>query len=210
MPASEPALPLPPRSALRLAAVVGGVVALLGVGWVGAHREPGGRLLEAPESSARPNFLMIDIDTLAFDHVGAIREGQPVTPVIDALGARGVRFTRAMSQSGWTLPALSSVLTGALPVPSEVEDGAVPWRPRGARDLPEILQLYGYNTAVFWGRTLPGPLSNAMSQSFGFVSMPRGPLMTPPTVEEVDWLAQGPAEPVFLYVQQIDLHQPWP
>lgn len=213
---TDPAPRTDPESELPLlsrrtgtAAGFAGVGVILAIGWFVTFRASE-VTPRAAEATTRPNFLMIDIDTLAFDRVGAVREGQPVTPVIDSLAARGVRFTLAMSQAGWTLPALSSVLTGALPVPSELEDGAVPWRPRGARDLPEILTIYGYSTAVFWGKTLPGPMSNAMSPSFGFVSMPPGALTTPPTGEILRWLGEGPAQPFFLYVHDIDLHQPWP
>ena len=180
-----------------------------GLGWMASHRQGAALPMWLGGPPARPNIVIIDIDTLAVDHVGATRQGVPVTPEIDALAARGVRFSTAVSQAGWTLPALSSLLTGTLPVPSEVDGGAVPWRQRGARDIPEILQLYGYTTAVFWGKTLPGAMSEAMSRSFSFVSVPRGPMSVPPTGEVVGWLSAPPAEPFFLYVHDIDLHQPW-
>lgn len=158
----------------------------------------------------RPNFVVLDIDSLRYDHVGATRQHGSVTPTLDALAARGARFTHAYSQSGWTMPALVSHLTGALPVVIAAADGQVSWRPAHARDLPEILGLYGYTTAAFWGSTIPGTMSSAMGLTFGTVSMhPNAELLAqPPTHEVVDFLKGAPKEPFFAYVHDIDLHHP--
>jgi arylsulfatase A-like enzyme len=154
----------------------------------------------------RPNILVIDIDTFRADHLGIQREGRPVTPNMDALAARGTRFTQAYSQSGWTVPALVSNLTGVLPVIVSAQDGAVAWRPAGTRDLAEILGIYGYTTAAFWGNTLPGPMATAISPSFELNRMVQKKLPGPPTHEVTGFLSSQPEEPFFLYVHDIDLH----
>ena len=156
----------------------------------------------------RPNFLVIDIDTFSWDHMGVIRDGKSNTPNLDALAARGARFTQAISHSGWTLPALSSVLTGTMPVAIRVENGRVPFRAPGVRDLPQILSFYDYKSTVFWGGTLPGPVGGLVSAYFHQISTVKGPAI-PATQEVLAWLGDTPAEPFFAYVHDVDLHQPF-
>jgi hypothetical protein len=208
---------LPPRAARRAALPVAlvGVAVLAGITLVnwGAPRTAvataeGSAPAPAREPAARPNFLFVDIDTFTPDRIGVVRGGASITPVLDGLARRGVTFTHAFSQSGWTLPALSSVLTGRLPIPLTVEGNSIPWRARGVRDLPDILSYYGYSTAAFWGNTLPGPVSGGMSRSFASVSVQKRLLSAPPTEEVLGWLGIQPREPFFAYVHDIDLHAP--
>jgi hypothetical protein len=162
----------------------------------------------AEPKAARPNFLIIDIDTFSVDHLGATRDGRPVTPNMDALAARGTRFTNATANSGWTFPSLVALLTGTLPVATEVEGGSIRFRAAGVRDLPEILGYYDYTTAAFWGPTLPGPVSDGMSGSFDTVPTREAKERAPPTDLLTTWLAAPPKEPFFAYVHEIDLHNP--
>jgi len=81
-------------AALLVVALVGGVV-----WWSAASRRPrlpGGALRGA-------NVLLVTIDTLRADRVGAYGGGT-LTPSIDALAARGVRFARAYAHVPMTLP----------------------------------------------------------------------------------------------------------
>jgi arylsulfatase A-like enzyme len=64
-------------------------------------------------SAERPNVLVVVVDTLRADAVGPRRNGAPsLTPRLDALGAEGLVFTDAVSQSSWTLESVSSLMTG--------------------------------------------------------------------------------------------------
>jgi len=56
--------------------------------------------------------VLISIDSLRADHVGALGYDKPTTPTIDSLAERGIVFTRAYSTTSWTLPAHVSMLTG--------------------------------------------------------------------------------------------------
>src|SRR4030095_61423 len=69
---------------------------------------------EPPPS--RPNFLVVDLDTLRADRIFRERNGESLTPHIDALTTRAVYFEAAIAQSGWTLPSLAALLTGRLPL----------------------------------------------------------------------------------------------
>jgi len=59
----------------------------------------------------RPNIVLVIIDTLRADYVGAYG-GRAYTPNIDALAARGVRYTRFYPEAMATVPARRSILTG--------------------------------------------------------------------------------------------------
>jgi len=73
----------------------------------------------APQADLRPipnqNVLLITIDTLRQDRVGAYGNRSGLTPHIDRLAAAGVRYAHAFSPAPLTLPAHASILTGLLP-----------------------------------------------------------------------------------------------
>ncbi len=59
--------------------------------------------------------ILISVDTLRRDHVGAYGYPKPTTPVLDALAKGGVLADDAVSVSSWTLPSHLSMLTSVLP-----------------------------------------------------------------------------------------------
>jgi arylsulfatase A-like enzyme len=70
-------------------------------------------LLRAPGARAagRPNVLLLVIDSLRADHVGAYG-ARTLTPSIDSLAAAGLRFTRAFPEAMATVPARRSIMSG--------------------------------------------------------------------------------------------------
>jgi len=66
--------------------------------------------------------VLVSIDTLRADHVGAYGYGKGTTPVLDALAREAVVFDRVYSHCPLTLPAHCSLLTGLLPPRHEVRD----------------------------------------------------------------------------------------
>ena len=63
----------------------------------------------------RPNILFISIDDLN-DWVGCLGgHPQALTPHIDALAARGTKFTNAFSQHSVCSPSRASIMTGQYP-----------------------------------------------------------------------------------------------
>ena len=67
--------------------------------------------VEPAEGAAPPNIVLVIIDSLRADHVGAYG-GRAYTPNIDSLAARGVRYTRFYPEAMATVPARRSILTG--------------------------------------------------------------------------------------------------
>ncbi len=68
----------------------------------------------------RPNILLITIDTLRADHLGAYGYDPEISPHIDALARRGVLFEQAIAQSSWTLQSVASFLTSIYPTELQV------------------------------------------------------------------------------------------
>ena len=66
-------------------------------------------------SNTVENVLLITIDSLRADHVGAYGDAEAHTPALDALAAGGVRFDRAYASTPLTLPSHTSLLTGRYP-----------------------------------------------------------------------------------------------
>ena len=96
----------------------------------------------------RPNVLLVSIDSLRADHVGAYGYARDTSPAIDALARGGVLFENAISSAPWTVPAHMTLLTG---LPPEVHD-VVTVRQKLSPDavtLAEVLQDAGYATAAF-------------------------------------------------------------
>jgi arylsulfatase A-like enzyme len=59
--------------------------------------------------------ILVSIDTLRRDHVGAHGYPRPTTPRLDAVARTGILCEDAVSTSSWTLPAHLSMLTSASP-----------------------------------------------------------------------------------------------
>jgi arylsulfatase A-like enzyme len=63
----------------------------------------------------RPPVILISIDTLRADRLGAYGSRRNLTPNLDRLAARGVVCDTAIASSSWTLPSVASFLTGLNP-----------------------------------------------------------------------------------------------
>jgi arylsulfatase A-like enzyme len=84
----------------------------------------------------RPNVLFIAVDDL--NHwVGFLgRNPQTITPNIDRLAARGVRFTHAYCAAPVCNPSRTALMSGLRPFTSGVYDNKDDWRTVIAEDLP--------------------------------------------------------------------------
>jgi arylsulfatase len=70
---------------------------------------------QRPNSSARPNVLLIMADQLRFDAIAALGNTDIYTPNIDKLAARGATFVNAYSQCPVCVPSRYSIRTGCEP-----------------------------------------------------------------------------------------------
>jgi arylsulfatase A-like enzyme/Flp pilus assembly protein TadD len=139
--------------------VVPALCALAAVAWW-STREAGFTI--APD--AERNVLLITIDTLRADAI-SVYGGRASTPRLDALAARGARFTFAHAHAVVTLPSHTSLLTGKYPYEHGVRDN------NGYRVKPTSLTLatrlkgLGFATGAFVGGF---PLDQRFGLNAGF------------------------------------------
>jgi len=69
----------------------------------------------AAPAPGHPDVVLVVVDTLRADHLGAYGYPRPTSPGIDALAAQGLRYTDATSAAPWTLPSFASLQTGLDP-----------------------------------------------------------------------------------------------
>lgn len=132
------------------ARLFGAVCALL-VAWVGLQpqvargdgpREAG----DAPAGAA--SALLVTIDTLRADGVGAYGHAAARTPTLDGLAADGVLYETALTPSVLTGPSHMSILSGLLPMQHGVIENAVRL-PSEVPTVAETLSEAGWDTAAF-------------------------------------------------------------
>ncbi|HEX3526138.1 MAG TPA: sulfatase [Thermoanaerobaculia bacterium] len=75
----------------------------------------GDPLVVTPGRKQGKNLVVILVDTVRADLVGAYGSRDNITPNIDRLAAQSVRFAEMTSPSPWTLPSVSSLMTGLQP-----------------------------------------------------------------------------------------------
>lgn len=159
---------------------------------------------------ARPNVLILTVDTLRPDALGWVAGGKN-TPSLDALAAGGFRFPAAVSPAPVTLPAHASMMTGLLP------------RHHGARangqvlgeipTLAERLSALGYRTAAFVSG-FPLAAHHGLDRGFSHYDDELGTERLPErradqtTRAALDWVL-GAAEPWLLWVHYYDPHDPY-
>jgi arylsulfatase A-like enzyme/cytochrome c-type biogenesis protein CcmH/NrfG len=106
-------------------------------------------LMSRARRDSRPNVLLITIDTLRADHVGSYGYAAARTPALDALAARGMRFTQAATVAPLTLPAHSSLMTGTFPAYNGVRDNGGFYLGDDQVTLASVVRSHGYRTGGF-------------------------------------------------------------
>src|SRR6476660_130191 len=90
------------------------------VGWMaglaGCRQAPADSTPSTAHPAGRPNVLLVTIDTLRADHLGAYGYATASTPTLDALAHRGVRFETAVAHVPLTGPSHASILTAQTPL----------------------------------------------------------------------------------------------
>jgi len=171
-----------------------------------------------PQPEQKPSILLITIDTLRADRLGAYGDARARTPVLDGLARAGAVFERAYTPVPITLPAHASMMTGLLPPAHGVRGNGGFALAAGVRTLAEVLQASGRKTAAFIGG-FPLVARFGLSRGFDFYddSMSKAPGVNFDFAErrarEVvesarAWMSahEGPA---FVWVHLFDPHAPY-
>ncbi len=165
----------------------------------------------------RPNLVLITLDTLRADRLGAYGYERETSPVLDSIARRGVRFDDAIAQATTTPPSHASILTGLNPARHGLRKLYGQRLPDANETLAEILRAEGYSTAAFVSAV---PLRHLVGLDQGFdvyndewgsdtaeMSHDRSAGLTNAQVRS--WLESAPSAPVFLWVHYFDPHHPY-
>jgi arylsulfatase A-like enzyme len=168
----------------------------------------------------RPNVLVVTLDTLRADRLGAYgQHARPMTPRLDAFAREGVVFTRAFATSSFTPPTHASIFTGLYP-----DEHGLLWWNRALADVPtaaEIFAAAGYRTGAFtpMSTLLKLGLSRGFEQQGSPQAItedtPDGERLVLADADAVNALAlpfltaADEEQPFFAWVHYYDAHRPY-
>src|SRR6266498_3535269 len=99
---------------------------------------------------ARPNILLISVDSLRADHLGCYGYHRETSPRIDALSRQGALVERLFCPGIPTYPSYTTLYTGQHPLTHGIlAHGGQAKLSKQAPFLPEILVEAGYTTCAF-------------------------------------------------------------
>ena len=158
----------------------------------------------------RPSIIIVTVDTLRADHLGAYGHEAARTPVIDDFARRGRVFTTALTPSPRTTPALATLLTGLRPWTHGSRE--VGQKMRAVSGLASTLKQAGYFTLAVSVNGAAGPEQNL---DLGFdrfldhlqVENHTAAGVTDATLDLLD--EAEPTAPLLLWVHYIDPHFPY-
>ena len=203
----------PPLVAGSLILILVGLIAV----FLNGRFRPGTRA--SPARAAGFNVLLVTIDTLRADALGAYGQPGGVSPWIDRLATSGARFTNAHAHNVVTLPSHANILSGRLPTAHGVRDNAGFRFPPSLDTLATIFKAHGYRTGAFVSAF---PLDSRFGLARGFdeyddrfADAARPAFLVqersgPETVASARrWIDSGTAAPWFCWVHLYEPHYPY-
>jgi len=170
---------------------------------------------ETPPAGELRHLILITVDTWRADHFLVSKAGVPLTPNLEQLAARSVRFRANSSVGAVTAPGIAGILTGLLPHRSGVvvNDHLLP------DSLPTLateLRDHGFVTAAFVANPVIAPgfgFNNGFAQ---YELVARRPPLRKATAAQVNrqafnWLdaLARPPENLFLWMHYMEPHGPY-
>ncbi len=104
-----------------------------------------------PTGDRSLNVLVITLDTIRTDRLGAYGNPRIRTEFVDGLADRGVVFDRCVATTPLTLPSHTSLFTGTYPVLHGVRDNGNYVVPAELETMAELFRNAGYRTGGFVG-----------------------------------------------------------
>jgi arylsulfatase A-like enzyme len=151
----------------------------------------------APEPPRRPNVILVSIDTLRADHLGAWGYPRGTSPHLDRLARRGATFARCIAQAASTMPSHRSLFQSRV-------------ASHTGREFPmlaELLQSEGWSTVAFTGG---GNVSAELGFSAGFDTYEESEAGLPWSVASlIDWRRDRANAPYFAFLHGYDVHVPY-
>jgi arylsulfatase A-like enzyme len=149
-------------------------------------------------------IVLVSIDTLRRDHVGAYGYRAPTTPRLDALAREGMIADDAVSVSSWTLPSHLSMLTSVDPA---VHGGTDLRHGFGERvpTLPALLRSAGYATQAVTSHLYVSGVYG-LDQGFDRLDFHQDRRATDVANRAIDLVDRFGDRPFFLFLHFYDPH----
>jgi choline-sulfatase len=176
---------------------------------------------DAPPRASTPGLagmrpiILVTVDTLRADRLGAYGSSKGLTPALDRLAQNAARFTAAVTQVPLTLPAHATILTGLHPAKHGIRTNDGFRLPPGVPTLAEALRSRGYATGAFIGGA---PLQASFGLARGFDRYDDDFLRAAGAVERpaddvvraaAAWIDQHRSRPFFAWLHLFDPHSPY-
>lgn len=174
----------------------------------------------AAPAPARPNVVLISVDTLRADHLNCYGyKARRISPNIDALAAEGVLFENHMASSPWTTPSHMSLFTGLSPsshgmttpfwaLMTGLAVNDTDRLPASRLTLAEALAARGYATAAFTGGLAVDPRLG-FDQGFSRYETSMFKLSQPNMDAMYRWIREQEQRPFFLFFHTFEAHFPY-
>ncbi len=172
------------------------------------------RIIRANRDPDMPNVILVVVDTLRPDHLSQYGYPLETSPALDRFAAEATIFENAYATSSWTVPSVTSILSGLNPVRHRINE-------RGMRLSKEIVTLAerlrdaGYLSAGFSDNI---HISREARYDQGFddffdyeaTHAVAYPDMSKMMTRAGAWLKNNREEPpLFLYLQPMNCHGPY-
>lgn len=113
------------------------------------------------QQKSYPNIIMITFDALTSRHMSLYGFHYKTTPNMDKLGQTSYVFDNMYSSCNWTLPSLSSLMSGKNPHHHGVTNPlSYLWGHNRSKNLPFLLKKLGYETGAVWSNQYSCPWDN--------------------------------------------------
>jgi choline-sulfatase len=168
-----------------------------------------------PADLAGRPIILVTVDTLRADRLGAYGSPKGLTPALDRFAQGAARFTAAVTQAPLTLPAHATILTGLHPAKHGVRTNDGFRLAAGVPALAEALRARGYATGAFIGGY---PLHASFGLGRGFDRYDDDFLRAAGAVERsadevvrsaVAWIDERLSQPFFAWLHLFDPHSPY-
>jgi len=161
-----------------------------------------------------PDILLVTIDTLRADHLGAYGYFRDTSPAIDRLAAESILFERCYTPLAYTLPAHLSLLTASFPLEHGVlgnlrMTGHYFDRSAGAASFAEFARRAGYTTAAFVSSAVLHRDTGIAAGFEVYSDVPEQAHAADTIDRALAFLDGEPRRPFFLWVHLYDPHQPY-
>ena len=143
----------------------------------------------------RPDVVLVSLDTVRADFLGAWGDPRGATPHLDRLARRGSQFAGCIAQAASTLPSHASMFQSR---PASRTGPELPM-------LAEILRDAGWAAGGFTGG---GNVAGELGFDRGFDVYEEGPDLAWSTAAWAEWRA-GISGPAFAFVHGYDAHVPY-